>query len=153
MTRVETSVVIQRPVEEVFEYVIQPENLSEWAPGYLQATSTSEGSIRVGSTSTRVTDFGGRRSESEHVVTEFEPNARISVRTKSGPLEINELFEVEAVEDGTRVTIAEEVTTSLIMKPAAWAFALMAGRNVPKYGVALKEHLEKTDRQGEVGAA
>lgn len=146
MTRVETFVVIQKPVEEVFAYVIRPENLPEWAPGYLEATPTSRGPIGVGSTSRRVTDFGGRRSESEHVVTEFEPNVRISVRTKSGPLEIDEIFEFEAVEGGTRVTIAEEVTASLFMRPAAWAFALMAGRNVPKYGVALKDHLEKSDQ-------
>lgn len=145
MKRIETAVVIQRPIDQVFTYVIEPTNLPDWAPGFLAASSTSEGPIRVGSTSTRTTDFGGRRSESHHVVSELEPNARMAVSTKSGPLEIKEVFELEAVNGGTQITIAEEVTAPLFLKPAEWIFALMAGKNIDKYGRALKDQLERPD--------
>ena len=145
MKRIESSVVIQRPIDQVFAYVIEPSNLPDWAPGFLEASSTSEGEIRVGSTSMRITNFGGRRSKSEHVVTEFEPNTLMAVSTKTSLLEIKELFELEAANGGTRVTIAEEVTAPLLLKPAEWAFAFMAGKNIDNYGRALKDQLEKPD--------
>ena len=145
MKRIETSAVIRRPIDQVFAYAIEPSNLPEWAPGYLKGTSTSDGPIRVGSTSTRISNFGGRQSESEHVVTEFEPNARIAISTKTGPLIIEELIEVETADEGTRVMIAEEVTAPLLLKPAEWIFAFAAGRNIDKYSQALKDRLEEPD--------
>lgn len=144
MKRIETAVMIQRPINQVFDYVIEPANLPDWAPGFLEAMTTSEGPITVGSTSTRVTNFGGRQSESKHVVTEFEPSAVMAVSTKSGPLKIKEIFAFEATNGGTRVTVAEEVTAPLLLKPAEWVFALMAGRNIEKYGQALKDNLESS---------
>jgi len=142
MKRIETSVVIQMPIHQVFDYLIEPSNLPDWPPGFLEATSTSDGPIRIGSTSKRITDFGGRPSESQHVVSEFAPNALMSVSSKTGPLEIKELFELETAEGGTRVTVAEEITAPLLLKPAEWIFAFMAGRNIDKYGQGLKSRLE-----------
>ena len=81
MRRIEASVLIERPVDLVFAYVIEPSNMPDWAPGYLDREWTSEGPIRVGSTSRRVTNFGGRESESNHVVTAFEEDALIAVKT------------------------------------------------------------------------
>ena len=144
MKRIETSVVIDRPKDHIFAYVIEPSNIPEWAPGYLEGVSTSEGPIRVGSTSRRVANFGVRESESQHIVTEFEPNSHIAIDTKTGPLEIRESFDLEAADRGTRVTIAEEVSAPLLLKPAEWIFALSAGRNIAKYGEALKEKLEES---------
>lgn len=144
MKRIETSVVIQMPIDQVFGYVIEPANLPKWAPGFVEARSTSEGPIKVGSTSTRITNFSGRESESQHVVTEFEPNALMAVSTRTGPLEIKEMFELHAADGGTRVTIAEEVTAPWFLRPAEWIFGLMAGKNIDKYGPALKDRLEET---------
>lgn len=143
MKRIETTVVIDRPIEQVFAYVIEPGNMPDWAPGYLEGSWTSEGPVGVGSTSTRVTNFGGRESESQHVITEYERNARIATNTKTGPLEIKEIIEVEPSGDGTRVTIAEEVSAPLLLKPAEWVFAASAGRTFAIYGRALKERLEQ----------
>jgi len=145
MKRIETSVVIHMPIDEVFAYVIEPENMPEWAPGFVEARSTSDSPIRVGSTSSRVTNFGGRDSNSEHEVIEFESNARMAVRSNMGPMEIKEIFEVRAEDGGTHVTIAEEVTTPLLLRPAEWIFGAMASKNIHKYGPALKDRLEKSN--------
>ena len=144
MKRIETSVVIQMPIDQVFAYVIEPANLAEWAPGFVAARSTSEGPIRVGSTSTRITNFSGRDSESQHVVIEFEQNSRMAASSKMGPMEIKEMFELKPTVGGTRVTIAEEVTAPLLLRPAEWIFGLMAGKNIDKYGPALKDRLEES---------
>jgi uncharacterized protein YndB with AHSA1/START domain len=144
MKRIETVVVIQMPIEHVFAFLIKPSNLPEWAPGFVGAKSTSEGPIRVGSTSTRITNFSGRDSESQHVVTEFEQNSRMAVSSKMGPMEIKEIFELKPADRGTRVIIAEEVTAPLLLRPAEWIFGMMAGKNIDKYGPALKHRLEES---------
>lgn len=142
MKRIETTALIQKPLEEVFSYLIEPANFPEWAPGYVEAASTSPGPIRIGSSSTRVTDFGGRRAESEHTVTAYTPNQSISVTSRSGPFEIVEIFEVRLEGNVTRVTIAEEVSTPLLLKPLEWLFAIMAKQNINRYGTALKDQLD-----------
>ena len=98
MKRIETQVLIQIPIDQVFAYVIKPANFPDWAPGFVEGRSTSEGPIRVGSTSTRITNFSGRESESQHVVTELEPNSRMAMSSKTGPLEIIEIFKVQDAE-------------------------------------------------------
>ncbi len=45
MKRIETFVLIQMPLDQVFDYLIEPANLPHWAPGFLAATSTSKGPI------------------------------------------------------------------------------------------------------------
>jgi uncharacterized protein YndB with AHSA1/START domain len=142
--RIETSIEIHRPIEQVFAFLIEPANQPEWAPGILQAQWTSDETIGVGSTYTRKTNYGGRQSESHHVVREFVPNELISTSTQYGPLEIREFFEVEAIEGGTRVTVAEEVTAPILVKPAEWVFAFMARRNFDKYGEALRDRIERS---------
>ena len=145
MKRIETSVVIKVPIDQVFAYLIEPANLPEWAPGFVEARSTSNDPIQIGSTSTRITNFGMRDSESQHIVTEFEPNALMAVSSKMGPMDIKEIFEVQGASDGTKVIIAEEVTAPWLLRPAEWVFGMMAGKNIDKYGPALKDRLEESN--------
>ena len=63
MVRVQTSVVISRPVEEVFEVVTNFEKNAQWQPRCLGAKQTSEGPIGVGTTFTDGAQFLGRRLE------------------------------------------------------------------------------------------
>ena len=50
MIKVETTVQIDRPSEEVFTYISNFENNPEWQSGQLEAKFTSEGPLSVGST-------------------------------------------------------------------------------------------------------
>jgi len=50
MTKVEHSVVINRPIEEVFSYVTDIGNWPQWNSGMLEGEHTSEGSMAVGTT-------------------------------------------------------------------------------------------------------
>ncbi len=50
MLKVETTVQIERPSEEVFAYISNFENNPEWQSGQLQAKFTSDSPLQVGST-------------------------------------------------------------------------------------------------------
>jgi uncharacterized protein YndB with AHSA1/START domain len=65
MAKLEISTVINRPVEEVFAFLSNPENWPKWISGSIEAKKTSEGPIGVGTTWRQVLTFLGQRMEAE----------------------------------------------------------------------------------------
>ena len=103
--RVEESVEIDRPVEEVFSYAADPEHFPEWSGIILEAhKETPQGPIAVGERFTNVAKFLGRRFETPFEVTAHEHNRRHSHRSTGGPLvqEYTSTFE-ETAGGGTRM--------------------------------------------------
>jgi hypothetical protein len=84
--RIEESVEINRPVEEVYEYVANPENLQEWAGTVIETRKDTPGPLLEGSTFTSVAKFLGRRVESPFEVTAHEFPRHHSHKSTGGPL-------------------------------------------------------------------
>ncbi|MEE8375286.1 MAG: SRPBCC family protein [Acidimicrobiia bacterium] len=140
--RLEASAVIDRPVEEVFAFSTDIGNLALWAGPVTEATQTSEGSLGVGTTSTRVTQLLGRRFESDYEVTEYQPNSRYVAKTTSGPVPIVETLSFEGSDGGTKVTIAGELETTGFFKLAEPILARLTKRQVENDVATLKDLLE-----------
>jgi uncharacterized membrane protein len=105
MLKLEISTVINRPVEEVFAFVSNPENFPKWISSSSEVRITSEGPIGVGTTFRPVVTFLGRRMEGESEVTEYEPNRRYVEKTISGPFPVENSMTFERIEGGTRVSL------------------------------------------------
>ena len=105
MITVEHSAVIDRPVEEVFEFTTNVENSPQWQTWAQEAKVTSEGPLGVGARYTYVARFLGRRIESSGEVTAYEPNKRYAWRVTSGPVPAEADSTLETVEGGTKITI------------------------------------------------
>ncbi len=108
MARIEASVVINRPVEEVFEFVTNPKNDLLWQPGVLESEQTSEGPMGVGTTLRSVSQFMGRRMEGIGEVIGYKANKKITYKEASGPTSGELSLTFEPVEGGTRVTLVGE---------------------------------------------
>ncbi len=104
MAKLEISTVINRPVEEVFAFLSNPENDPKWRSG-IEVKKTSEGPIGVGATYRTVVTALGRRIEGEIEFTEYEPNRRCATKTKSWPIPVESQWTFERVEGGTRVDV------------------------------------------------
>jgi uncharacterized membrane protein len=105
MISVQVSIVIHRPLEEVFAFLSDLENNLKWRSGMIAARKISEGPIGLGTTYRMINNFFGRQVEGEAVVTEYELNRKYATMNKSGlPIETQRMF--EPVEGGTRVTFA-----------------------------------------------
>jgi uncharacterized protein YndB with AHSA1/START domain len=103
------SVVIERPLEEVFAFVADPENDAQWTPVVTETRKTSEGPLGVGTTYEQSGHFLGRNFEMLFEVTEYEPNRKIGQRLiNPGPLGATGSSSVEAVSGGTQVTLSGE---------------------------------------------
>ena len=108
MTRVEHTVVINRPINDILEYVSNVGNLTSWAENAVEAEQVSEGVLEVGSTYRIVNKVMGRRLEHTLEVTEYDPAKRYSARSISGPFPMGLTYTVEAMGNSTRLHVLSE---------------------------------------------
>ena len=107
--RIEESVQINRPLEEVYEYVANPENLPEWSGIVLEVHKEDpQRELREGERFTTVAKFLGRRIESPFEVTAHEFPRRHSHKSTGGPLPTEWTLTFEEVAGGTRYTQVAE---------------------------------------------
>jgi uncharacterized protein YndB with AHSA1/START domain len=106
MLKVEHSVVVHRPPDDVFVYLTEPANLPEWQVGVLEARSN--GPLEAGATLTELRKFLGIRLETTLEVTEHEPSKRFSLRAVSGPVPIEVKHRLTPTNGGTRIDVVLE---------------------------------------------
>ncbi len=141
MTTFEHSVVIRRPVEEVWDYVIDPANDPVWQGAVIEVRS-SHPQLEVGSTIDEVSMFLGRRFEITWVVTEHEPPHYSAVTLAKGPVPMQGSYRFDPVEGGTRFTMKGETEAHGLFRLAEPVFARLARREWASYCEVLKDLLE-----------
>jgi uncharacterized protein YndB with AHSA1/START domain len=115
MAAAKNSVIIRRPVSEVFAFVADGENASKWRSGVLDARRVSGSGVgaiyRQG-----VRGPGGRRIAADYEVTAYEPNRRLAFKTIAGPVRPNGEFSFEETDDGTKVSLSLDAELTGIKK-------------------------------------
>ena len=104
LIKVEHSIVINRPVPEVFAFVTDPVNNTKWQEGLVESRMASSSAMEVGAQVTDVRKFLGRDMESKLEVLVYEPNKRYMLKIISGPIppEIIQTFDPDV--NGTKLT-------------------------------------------------
>lgn len=133
---------INRPIEEVFFYMTDPEKMSLWMSELVEAKQTSEGPVGVGTTVSAVAKPLGRRVESTQEVTGYESNRRFAFKSTSGPLKTEEEFSFESDADGTKVTRTTKGEFGGFFKMAEPLFVRMLTRQFETNFANLKDLLE-----------
>lgn len=118
MTQTQTSILIARPIEAVFAFVAEPENLPKWASRTYDITKTSAPPFGVGATFTGVGRFLGQRIESPQEVIEYEPHMQYAIKNSSGLLNFVFRYSFEPMEGGTKIVCLGEVQPSAFFKLA-----------------------------------
>ena len=104
MTKIEASMIIDRPVEEVWRFVTDVSNFSRWDKGVIEAKQTSVGPLGVGSTmEARTQQFGAPKLR----VVEYEPNRKFAYEFSTGPSRGTiTTFDMETVEGKSRLALS-----------------------------------------------
>jgi uncharacterized protein YndB with AHSA1/START domain len=102
METFETSIVINRPPKEVWDFYTNPANNPKWSTTE-HAEWTSEGPPGVGSTIRSVGKLLGRDVESSVVVTAWDPPKEYGVKSTSGPFPFETNIKFEPNESGTQL--------------------------------------------------
>ena len=116
MARIEESVEIKRPVEQVFAYTTDAKNWQKWNSIIVEAEQTSPGPVGVGTTFRGTSRLMGRSMPWTAKATEFEANRKYGKNIDSGAVTFAQHNTYQPVEGGTRFTILYDMKVVGLMK-------------------------------------
>ena len=101
------SIIIERPVEEVFEYMDNVALEIEWQPAIKAARAEPSGQTGIGTKKHYTSEFMGREVKNTYVTKVFERNRRVVYETTpKSTIHSTATFTWEPVETGTLVTMS-----------------------------------------------
>ena len=108
MATFENTVMIGRPIEEVFGFLSDLENVPRWNYAIAETRKVSQGPVDVGTIYQQVRSVP-RRSEERFEVTAYNPPRQLEIRGQLGPFPSNHYYALDATPEGTRVTNTVEL--------------------------------------------
>ena len=107
MIKLELSIVINKPVDQVWNFLTDFQNTPKWDIGVLETRQTSQGIAGLGTTFQNIGPFLGQNSVREFKVTEYEPNKKVTVMLITTTrliqkAEVSYIF--ESASSGTKLT-------------------------------------------------
>ena len=146
MIRIQASVTINRPLEEVFRFMTNHQNALQWQSGLLEARVTND-VVGVGKTWVDVVQFLGRRIEVASELTEFEPLRVVGFKSTSGPIPLEGRYAFEPDGAGTKVTFTLQGEAGGFFKLAEPIVVRSTQRQWETNLANLKDLLEQQDAE------
>jgi len=140
MFQLSKSVVINRAIQDVFDYSVDPANTPVWMDDIVE--HTHNGALEVGSTGRRFVKFMGLKLGGNYEMTAFNPPYEAGLQASSGPLQFQVRQRYEEVDGGTQFTYALEGETGGFFKVLLWLFKKEAASQLEKELNTLKGILE-----------
>jgi uncharacterized protein YndB with AHSA1/START domain len=142
MARLESSITINRPIEEVFTAVTDFASHPQWRGGLQRAEVTSPGPLRAGSTYVYDLRVMGREINTTGEVVAYEPPTAYAWKATSGPFPLSGKVHCEPAAGGTRVIETVEVEPGGFFKLAQPLLVRQQQSQMEKDLKNLKELLE-----------
>jgi uncharacterized membrane protein len=145
MIIVSESIIINKPIKEVFGFVSQLDKGPLWQSGLLSVKVTGTGGS--GSRVTTVNQNLGRRFESQSEITQFIPPQLITFRSSNGPIQFEVRYHLEEVgPNQTKFTSRNELDLGVLFNLARPLIEEVAGNKIRTDLISLKELLESPTR-------
>jgi carbon monoxide dehydrogenase subunit G len=142
VVRFELEVEIAKPVHEVWEYLIEPENVPEWQASAVSSHQITDGGMGVGTHLRDERRFLGRRAHSEVEVTEFEPERLFTLHGISGPVRFTVRHRLEDRGGHTHLEIEAEAEPGGVGRLMRPMIEHAAAHEIRKDFDRLKQQLE-----------
>lgn len=142
--RFEATVVIDRPIEEVFAFLADGENDPKFSPRVLEIAKTTDGPPGVGTVYASTVKDAGMKTKREFRLTEFEPHTRIrwAEVSKNVVTAPEGGYDLTPEGDRTRVTIHNVLEGHGLGKLIAPLALRSARRGADDFGMAIKRAVE-----------
>jgi uncharacterized protein YndB with AHSA1/START domain len=146
--RFEATVVIDRPIEEVFAFLADGENDPKFSPRVLEISRTTDGPPGVGTVYASTVKDAGVKTKREFKLTEFEPPTRIrwTEISKNAVTAPEGGYDLAREGDGTRVTIYNVLEGHGFGKLIAPLALRSARKGAEDFGRAIKTAVEAEGR-------
>ena len=133
-------VVVDRPIQEVWEFVSDFKNMEGWVDG-VSDLKPPEGELGIGSTFASKYTYGNRTHDITYEVTAFDPPLHIAMKSTSGPFPFEGTLTLEKWGDGTKVTNTIEAGSDSLFTTVT--FVVLR----PLIGMMMRKQLRKELRQ------
>lgn len=139
MIKFEKSLYIERPQQEVFDYITNPANDPKWRDSAISSAWTTNGPPGVGSILRSKDKFLGREMESTIEITAWKPPHSVGQKAIDSPVPYEINFHLEPEESGTRLTMTGQAELGGFFKIAEG----LAGKQMEKQMEADFKNLKK----------
>ena len=148
----EASIVINRPVDQVFAAMADAKNQPQWDPGLWEARLTPDSPVSVGTKITEVRKFMGSTTVNTGQVIEFEPNVRLTRKSVDSPMTAVGTLTFAPTPKGTKVSWRWDLQFSgfFVLVGPLIATAMKRGAETSLRG--LKDRLESGAVDASIGS-
>lgn len=141
MKRVERRALIGAPPAEVFAYLSDLENLSEWQMGVKSARPTGDGEMRVGATALVARELMGQTIEALLTITQYDPPTHLAIGSEVSGVKAHGTLDLAPIQDGTATELdfAMEIRGSMLTSFMEPMIASAAGGDIDESLKRLQE--------------
>ena len=142
MTKLQHTVTIDRPVDQVWDYVIDARNDPVWMNQVVEVGRGADQPLEVGVEIDEVVSFLGKRLSVTMRVTEHEPRRRSAIELTRTPVPGRGSYEFAPMNGGTRFTMTLETDAHGFFRLAEPVFKRIAQRDMVTSCERLKDLME-----------
>ena len=110
MIRLQETIEVPRPINEVFAYASNFGNIAQWDPGVVASRKISQGPVGVGTEFALRVRFGPRSIPMTYVVREYEPPKRVVLEGKGDSIHALDDIGFASTPGGTRITYTADIS-------------------------------------------
>ena len=125
MINLDFGTLVDRPQKDVFAFVANPNNMSQWNSAVVSLEQVTPGDVGVGTKFKSVGEMMGRRIAGEVQVTAYEPDTKCGFQMNAGPMQVNINLTFKTVGTGTKISFNAQGNPAGFFKLAE---GVMAGR-------------------------
>ena len=118
MINLDLGTLIDKPVQDVFAFVTNPNNMSKWNSAVVSMQQITPGAVGVGTKFKNVGEMLGRRIEGEMQVVAFEPDSKYGFQMNAGPMQVNVVLNFKPVGTGTKINLNAQGNPAGVFKLA-----------------------------------
>ena len=133
---------INRPVQDVFDFMTNPANFAQWQNGTKSAKWASEDPVGVGSIFNSIGEMLGREMKMDLEITQWSPPTVWGIKGQSGPMKFEAISKFESKDGGTQVTQTFEGEVGGLFSIAEGLAIKQLQKQVENDGNTLKKLLE-----------
>ena len=108
MLKVTTSIRIERPVDDVFAFVTNVDNVRLWDPKVIRAELTSEGTMKMGAVVRESRRVWWGTINATYTVIEYEPTAKFCLEGEAGGVRATSCLQLAGTGSATEMTFVGE---------------------------------------------
>ena len=142
MTHIQGEIVINRPLDEVFDFVVDERNEPRYNPNMLRAEKTSDGPVGLGTRFSAETRTYGRPAALTLAITGYERPRRYALMTHLDRMDIQGDVTFAPVPGGTRMRWSWDVQPRGVYRLMGPLVAWLGRRQEETIWAGLKRYLE-----------